>query len=78
MWDLRTFIGLCDRRLTKDYREDAVRIFKDISIFTEEAKEGVKFKILNVANNYFPDEVFHLAYGQVRETLQKIQIKREI
>ena len=41
LWDLRSVVGLCDRRLTKDYREDAVRIFKDIGIFTEEAKEGV-------------------------------------
>ena len=45
LWDLRSCVGIFDRRLAKDYREDAVRIFKDFNIFINEAIEGVGAKI---------------------------------
>uniref|UniRef100_A0A7E4VW24 Mediator complex subunit 17 n=1 Tax=Panagrellus redivivus TaxID=6233 RepID=A0A7E4VW24_PANRE len=45
-WDLRSCIGLCDRKAMSNYREDAVRIFKDIAVFTNDAVEGTRFFIL--------------------------------
>uniref|UniRef100_A0AC35GDG4 Uncharacterized protein n=1 Tax=Panagrolaimus sp. PS1159 TaxID=55785 RepID=A0AC35GDG4_9BILA len=73
LWDLRSCVGFFDRRLAKDYREDAVRIFKDLNIFINEAPEGTRFFVVPMVKCEKKFKNFKLAAvkGELDESEQK-------
>lgn len=64
LWDLRSCVALVDSRFTKDYREDTVRIFKDIAVFTNESKETVRISIFQYFYTFL-DEIFNFTNGKM-------------